>query len=102
MNIRFTTMSSLVLSFGLLATLACSETADEATNLVNCHSVCERYSDCVDPDVDVDACTDRCEDEADASEAREERLEACDSCIEDRSCSSAGFNCGTECGGIVP
>lgn len=81
---------------------ACSEVVDEVTNTVSCADVCDRYSECFDKDYDVSACTDRCEDDADASEERETRLEACDDCMDDTSCSGAVFNCATECVGIIP
>jgi hypothetical protein len=102
MKIPFMTRSSLVLAFGFFSALGCGEAVDEVTNTVNCASVCDRYAECFDSDFDVEGCTDRCEDDADASENREQRLEACNSCIDDRSCTSATFACATECAGIVP
>lgn len=102
MNNRLQAVMSLVLVSAVLAFAGCSEAVDEATNTVNCASVCNRYADCFDQDFDVEGCTDRCEDEADASENREERLEACDSCIDDKSCAAATFNCASQCAGIVP
>ena len=102
MKTRFMATNSLVLVFGVLTALACSEAVDEVTNTVNCASVCNRYYDCFESDGDVDGCTDRCEDAADASASREERLEACNACIDDRSCASATFTCGAQCDGIVP
>jgi hypothetical protein len=101
MKIRVTTLGSWMLVSGLLMAVGCSA-AEEVTNTVECSSVCKRYSECFDADFDVEGCTDRCEDEADASENREQRLEACNACIDDRSCSSATFNCATECAGVVP
>ncbi len=86
----------------LLSIVGCSEAVDEVTNTVNCRQVCERYQSCFDSDYDVGACTDRCENEADASENREARLESCEACIDDKSCSSATFNCADECVGIIP
>jgi hypothetical protein len=101
MKTTFRITSTLVLAFGLL-TAACGEAVDEVTNTVNCASVCDRYAQCFDSDFDVEGCTDRCENEADASENREARLESCNSCIDDRSCTSATFECSTQCAGIVP
>jgi hypothetical protein len=102
MKITFRIPTALVLAAGLLTAVGCGEAVDEVTNNVNCASVCDRYAECFDSDFDVEGCADRCEDEADASENREERLEACNSCIDDRSCTSATFNCATQCAGIVP
>ena len=92
-------VAAVIAAFGFVG---CGEAADEASNTIDCYSVCDRYSECFDADFDVEGCTDRCEDEADASESREARLEACDNCIDDKSCTSATFNCATECAGIVP
>jgi hypothetical protein len=102
MKNRFHVVGPCLFLLGALAFIGCSEAADEVTNTVNCASVCNRYQECFDSDFDVEGCTDRCEDDADASENREERLESCDSCIDDKSCSEATFNCASQCAGIVP
>lgn len=101
MKIRFNIITPFALALSL-SVIACSEAVDEITNNVNCASVCSRYSDCFDSDYDVEGCTDRCEAEADASENREARLESCNACIDDKSCSAATFQCASECAGIVP
>ena len=88
---------------GIVASVVgCSEAVDEVTNSISCGEVCERYQDCFDADYDVEGCTDRCENSADASEDKERRLEICDACIDDRSCSDATFACTDDCVGIVP
>jgi len=84
-----------------LATIGCDAT-DEITNTITCADVCQRYSDCFDEDYDVDACTDRCENSATPDEEREAELEECDACIDDESCTSALFECTTECAQFVP
>jgi hypothetical protein len=93
---------SLFTVLGFVSLVGCSEAVDEVSNTIDCHSVCERYQSCFDSDYDVEGCTDRCENEADADEQREARLERCDACIEDRSCGDATFNCTDDCVGIVP
>ena len=85
-----------------LGAVGCSSTVDEVTNKIDCHTVCKRYADCFNSDYDVDGCTDRCENNADSSDARQNKLQACDNCIDDKSCSGAAFNCTDECVGIVP
>jgi hypothetical protein len=92
--------SSLLLVTPLL--VGCSDTVDEISNSIDCHGVCQRYADCFDADYDVDGCADRCENSADNSENRERRLEMCDACIDDRSCSEATFSCTDDCVGVVP
>ena len=81
--------------------VGCGSTADEVTNSISCGEVCARYSNC-DADYDVDGCTDRCENDASASEDRERRLASCDACMNERSCSEASVSCGDACLGIVP
>jgi hypothetical protein len=95
-------ISTLVLSASTLAVLGCSDTVDEISNSIDCHQVCQRYADCFKSDYDVDGCTDKCENSADNDEDRERKLEACNSCIDDRSCTDATFNCADDCIGIVP
>lgn len=92
-------LSALVMALGVAG---CSDTVDEISNKIDCHSVCKRYADCFDADYDVDGCEDKCENSADSSEARETKLERCDDCIDERSCSGAAFNCADACVGIVP
>lgn len=92
----------LVPSLFLLGAVACSEAKDEVTNTYNCANVCQHYEDCVDSDFDVSECTDKCEDKADASENQEERLEDCDSCIDDKSCKDIAVSCAAECVDILP
>ena len=94
-------------SLSVLAVLfvaGCSSvsTVDEATSNVDCHSVCKRYADCFDSAYDVDGCSDKCQSSADSSDTRQRRLKACDTCIDDRSCTDATFNCASDCAGIVP
>ncbi len=74
---------------------------DDIDNKLDCESVCNRYKECVNDDYDVDSCKSSCESEANASEDKERQLETCDTCIQDRSCGGAVFNCSTECAGII-
>lgn len=92
----------IALTVAPAALVGCSDTIDEATNRIDCHQVCKRYADCFKSDYDVDGCSDKCENSADDDAARERKLEACDACIDDRSCNEAAFNCADECLGIVP
>jgi hypothetical protein len=99
---RFKFVVGSVLGVTLLALSSCSSTVDEVTNTIDCHSVCQRYADCFNADYDVDGCTDKCQNSADSSSARQSRLQTCSSCIDDRSCTSATFSCTDDCAGIVP
>jgi hypothetical protein len=75
---------------------------DEIEQEIDCHSICDRYSECFDADYDVSACQDRCEDNVDQDPSYMDKVDACDNCIDDRSCTNATFACITECAGIVP
>src|SRR5690349_21674688 len=66
------------------------------TNEVTCSDVCNRYKDCFDDGYDVDECVDRCTNDATAEEEKEDKLEACNDCIDDKSCTGAVFNCAVE------
>jgi hypothetical protein len=86
----------------LAALGGCSDTVDEITNKIDCHSVCKRYADCFNSDYDVSGCSDRCENSADSDDDRQRKLRTCDDCIDDRSCTAATFACADDCIGIVP
>jgi hypothetical protein len=102
MKIRFG--STLVASAFALCLIAvgCSSTVDEIDNKIDCHSVCKRYADCFNSAYDTDGCEDKCEHNADSDSDRQRKLDACSNCIDDKSCSSATFNCADDCVGIVP
>ncbi|HYP90078.1 MAG TPA: hypothetical protein VEQ59_18035 [Polyangiaceae bacterium] len=85
-----------------LGAVGCSDTVDEISNKVDCHSVCKRYADCFDSDYDVDGCKDKCENSTDSSDARQRKLDSCDDCLDSHSCTGAAFSCADECVGIVP
>ena len=83
--------------------MACGLTACESVdNAIDCGQVCTTYSDCFDSEYDVEACTDDCEAEASEDDDFENKLESCESCIEDQSCTEATFSCAGSCIGIVP
>ena len=75
---------------------------NEIQNRVTCDDVCQRYADCFDGSYDVDGCTDRCTNDSTASDEKDGKLKACDACMDDKSCTSAVFNCATDCGTFVP
>ncbi len=90
-------MSVLVL-LAMPVGLGCSE----AKTAFDCHEVCSRYQSCFDSSYDVSACRNRCRDNAKNDSSFESKANTCASCIDDKSCTSATFNCATECAGIVP
>lgn len=97
MRILPTCVSSIILG---LACLSCGE-ADKVENKISCSQVCNRYKDCFDSNYDVKGCTSSCETEANKDEDKDRRLEQCNDCIDDQSCSSSAFHCTTECAGVL-
>jgi hypothetical protein len=95
-------ISPFLLLLAPFTAIGCGDDPEEVVNRVTCGDVCQRYSDCFDSDYDVEACTDRCTNDTTASEEKEERLELCDACIDDESCTGAVFDCTVECAPIVP
>lgn len=75
---------------------------DEIDNAVDCDAICERYAECFDESYDESACADECRDNAGRDEDYEDKVDACESCIDDESCASGLFECTDECAGIVP
>lgn len=95
-----TVLSSLFLL--VLPSLACSEAADEIESQIECPQICKKYSECFDKDYDVDECSSDCKREFDKDPDYINKIDACHSCIEDKSCSESTFSCADECVGIVP
>jgi hypothetical protein len=87
----------------LLATVGFSTTScDKADNFFDCQAVCDRYKSCFDSTYDVGTCRSRCRDKADSDDTFQKKADACEACIDDKSCSEATFKCATECAGVVP
>jgi hypothetical protein len=88
-----------------LATIGLSLTGaacGDLDRLTDCQQICERYGDCFDSTYDVATCRSGCVDSAENSSNFDQRVDNCENCLDDRSCSSAAFTCTAECVGIVP
>lgn len=96
------TRHALVLAIWVGSALSACSASEEIENEIDCHGICQRYSDCFDDSYDVSACQERCENDTDEGELTFEEVDACEDCIDDRSCASGTLNCATECAGIVP
>jgi hypothetical protein len=96
MSRYFTVLAFTLFSFTVFA---CGEEAEEElTNTVNCAKICGKYDECV-AEIDVSACTDRCENNADANEAYSRQASQCDSCTDGACAEIQG--CWTSCP-VVP
>lgn len=80
----------LFASFMLLAGGGgCSHIAEA----IDCDQLCENMQTCLDSDIDIDDCADKCQREVDNHELREE-LDACTDCLDhDYACSEAVDEC---------
>jgi len=92
--------TKLIALMSLMAALCAGACTDDIDRTTDCADICNRYKDCASSDYDVKACTDRCDDMT--SENKTERIDACETCLDDKSCTGSVFNCATECIGIVP
>lgn len=91
--------------FGILIaclTLLGCGVAEEVESQLDCQDICDRYAECYDSDYDVDECRSDCEQEVDEDSEYLEKIDACDACLEDKSCAEGTFSCTDECLGIVP
>lgn len=92
------TFALLTVAAGLLGTTSCSE----ADKIFDCQTVCSRYQSCFDSKYDVSACRNRCKSKADADKEYQRKADACEACIDERSCTEATFKCAAPCAGIIP
>jgi hypothetical protein len=94
---KISMLGAFLLALGLsLSSCGSVETA------FDCNDVCNRYKDCYNPSYDVTTCRNNCRSAAASDPNKQADAMACDSCIGDKSCLSATFNCASECSGIVP
>lgn len=83
---------------GIVAGTACSS----IDNAIDCNSICKRYADCFNSAYDVSACESRCKSNSQNDADYQNKVNTCSACIDDRSCSSATFNCAGNCSNVVP
>jgi hypothetical protein len=75
---------------GLLVSAGGCSHVNEA---IDCNDMCEEMNRCLDADIDVHDCAERCEDRVEDN-ALADKLDACTDCLEhDYSCSEAVDNC---------
>ncbi len=65
-----------------------------------CDAYCERFRDCVNADLEVGQCADKCEEASKQNEAHAEKVEECAQCVEERTCSEAFSSCVDDCFGV--
>ncbi|MDY7226345.1 lipoprotein [Hyalangium rubrum] len=65
-----------------------------------CRVYCNRYQQCIEDDIEVDACTDRCEAASEADRDHESKVEECASCVDTRTCAASFDDCVDDCLGV--
>lgn len=82
-----------------VAIFGCTQSIE---NKIDCNAICNRYRDCFNASYDTSTCNARCESGAKNESGFESKVNVCAACIDDKSCVSATFTCGSECSAIVP
>jgi hypothetical protein len=91
-------MFTLAKTFGVFALttfgfLTMTGGCSEVTEALDCDQMCRQMQACIDGDIDVHDCAERCEDRVDDS-ALADKLDACTDCLDrDPSCSEAVEEC---------
>jgi len=77
-------------AFGLLATVGgCSEIGEA----IDCDQMCDKMKSCIDDEIDVHDCAERCEDKVDDN-ALADKLDACTDCLDEGvSCKDVADEC---------
>ncbi len=77
------------------------ELEDEIADRIDCAQLCAKYDECIE-DIDISACTDACEEGADADSDYEQAAENCEECLDDQTCEEADdAGCWNDCP-VVP
>lgn len=66
----------------------------------DCRSYCSRYKQCIEDDIEVDRCTDTCEQASVDSSEHDEKVAECSSCVESRTCAESFDECIDDCFGV--
>ncbi len=95
-SLRYVTLF-LFTSFTALTSLGgCSEIGEA----IDCEQMCDEFQTCIDGDLDVHRCSDRCEDKADTSSFRDQ-LDECTDCLDQNyACGEVPDKC-PACAGVT-
>ena len=91
-------LKRLLLTFAVLMVSGC-RVFDSAAD---CHNICKRYHDCFDQNYGIQSCEERCRDNANSDSSYYQKVDNCDACMDNNTCSSALFTCSAQCLGVVP
>ena len=77
----------------MLALLAAGSGCSDIGEAIDCEQMCDQLQVCIDSDLDVGRCTDRCEDKADNDRLRR-KLDDCTDCLDhDYACAEVPDHC---------
>jgi len=95
-SLKYTTLF-IISTFTMLSTLGGCSKIGEA---IDCDQMCEEIQTCVDGSLDVQRCSDRCEDKADDNKLRRQ-LDECTDCLDQNySCGEITDQC-PACDGVI-
>lgn len=83
---------ALVTALCLFGLTGCSDS--------NCGFYCERWQECREDDLDVEKCTNKCEEASRDNEDHADKAEECAQCLESRTCAEASERCFDDCFGV--
>jgi len=85
----------LTLSLGAaLGLLLVSGGCSSVSNAIDCNQLCEELRKCIDSDLNVTRCADRCRDDAHDNQAFDDDLDACTDCLDrDYACAEVSDKC---------
>jgi len=66
----------------------------------DCVSYCQRYQQCIEDDIEVSQCADRCEDASDADQQHDSKVRECADCVKSRTCAQSFDECVDDCFGV--
>ncbi|WP_146209572.1 hypothetical protein [Vitiosangium sp. GDMCC 1.1324] len=66
----------------------------------DCRVVCERSQECFTSGLDVDSCTDNCQDKSDDNKDHADKAQECADCVSARVCSEVIKSCIDDCFGV--
>jgi hypothetical protein len=95
-------LKALIGVISLLVASVIAVNCDSIDTAFDCQAVCSRYRDCFNASYDVDACRSSCRTRAASDPNVKGAADTCQACIDDKSCASATFSCGSSCASIVP
>ena len=91
------TLISFLMASSVAGALACSSAAGPSLNpnKTNCATVCDQAQMCVNQSLDVDNCTNECDDKS-SDDSYKNSVAACADCVHDKTCTDSA-NCVDNC-----